>query len=430
MSLIEKTTGDFTVSRGSSGTRVYSSGLLQTITDTDAPRLDYTFGGAPSVLLEPQRQNQVKYSEDFNSWNNKTGVAVSDGVTSPDGSTLSKKLYVTSTGTNSEYYLRQLSFVYTLNTNYTYSVFAKKAELNFLRLRMFTTNGDSGRAEEAYFNLENGTVGYTGINVSNAKMEDCGNGWYRCSYTIPSGSTTSNQLIDIAPAVADQNRGGTAQQNKGIYIYGAQAEVGSYLTSYISTSGTPVTRSREIINNGGVEETFNLNEGTLYFHGKVDEDFDGLGFLRLRSRDGKNWVELYFQTSNIFVREKVNNTWTGSNQLNDKYIKGEFFKLAVTYNKNGTRKGYQNGTQLFSATNSGDFTANNSGLRYIGFDGGSNDLEIKGVYYFDRALTDAELEKLTSSDITQVLASYNNRAQYLGAFYESSHVQTKLNELF
>ena len=71
-------------------------------------------------------------------------------------------------------------------------------------------------------------------------------------------------------------------------------------------------------------------------------------------------------------------------------------------------------------------------LKSISFDNDGDKMEgsVRSLLYFNEALSDTELERLTSSDITQVLRNYNRRGELLGATYESAHVQTKLNELF
>ena len=46
--------GDFTFTRASSATRVNQSGLIEEVA-ANVPRLDYTGGGCPSLLLEPQQ---------------------------------------------------------------------------------------------------------------------------------------------------------------------------------------------------------------------------------------------------------------------------------------------------------------------------------------------------------------------------------------
>jgi len=50
--------GDMVVSRATTATRVNSSGLIESVA-INVPRLDYTGGGCPSILVEPQRTNLV-----------------------------------------------------------------------------------------------------------------------------------------------------------------------------------------------------------------------------------------------------------------------------------------------------------------------------------------------------------------------------------
>ena len=81
--LPESGVGDFTFDRDSKATRVNEDGLIE-IMDNDVPRLDYTDGGCPSLLLEPESTNDITYSEDFSQWSN-TRSSESVGFTSPDG---------------------------------------------------------------------------------------------------------------------------------------------------------------------------------------------------------------------------------------------------------------------------------------------------------------------------------------------------------
>ena len=50
--------GDLTVTRATSATRVNSSGLIESVS-ANVARLDYTNGSCPSILVEPQRTNLV-----------------------------------------------------------------------------------------------------------------------------------------------------------------------------------------------------------------------------------------------------------------------------------------------------------------------------------------------------------------------------------
>ena len=50
--------GDLTVTRATTATRVNSAGLIESVA-VNVPRLDYTNGSCPSILVEPQRTNSI-----------------------------------------------------------------------------------------------------------------------------------------------------------------------------------------------------------------------------------------------------------------------------------------------------------------------------------------------------------------------------------
>jgi len=74
VSVKEGLTGDFTFSRGSAATRVNAQGLVEEITDTDIPRIDYT-DGCGSWLLEPQSTNLYLNSETLSTQSNTTSAS-------------------------------------------------------------------------------------------------------------------------------------------------------------------------------------------------------------------------------------------------------------------------------------------------------------------------------------------------------------------
>jgi hypothetical protein len=56
----------------------------------------------------------------------------------------------------------------------------------------------------------------------------------------------------------------------GIYIYGAQVEVGSYATSYIPTVASSATRIADACSKTGISSLIGQTEGTLFFDGIVN----------------------------------------------------------------------------------------------------------------------------------------------------------------
>ena len=395
--------------------------------DTDIPRLDYS-DGCPTLLLEPQRENELIYSEDLDSWDTKVSVSVSDGVTSPDGSSLSDKIYVNTDSSISEYRIRN-NFTYQTETDYSYSVFAKKGELNFLRLRTFSAGG---LLEQVYFDLENGLVGTTGSSVNEAKMQDFGNGWYRCYMTITTPATISNNLIDIAPAVSDNTQGGSSQNGNGIYVWGAQLEEGSYPTSYIPTNGSTVTRLADVCNNAGDSTIFNDAEGVLYVDAMVSGD-DGNFYSFISINDSStddDFVAIGYRPNNntLFIAVRAADNTVFANQ-SISFNFNEYYKIALKY-KSGDSAIWINGVEVDTDTST--FTMSN--LKELEFNYHTTSQydfygKVRSLLYFNEALTDAELEKLTSSTATQVLNNYSTLLTRVGATYESSGLETKLNEL-
>jgi hypothetical protein len=212
-------TGDFTFTRASSATRVNESGLIELVA-TGVPRLDYTDGGCPSLLLEPQYTNLVTYSEDFNNpnWTKTNSNITSNTIISPDGALNADKLVInTSAG-----YLGG-TFISSGNTDVTVSFFVKSDTLS-----SFTFAESFYFGTITSFDLSSGTT-------DNGKIENYGNGWYRCSktYTYASGQ----QIVAI------QIKTGAVGS---LYIFGGQYEAGSYPTSYIPTAGATATRLADV----------------------------------------------------------------------------------------------------------------------------------------------------------------------------------------
>ena len=86
-------TGDFAFNRASSATRINKDGLIETVA-SNVPRLDYSDGSCPSLLLEPQRTNNILYSESlspsdwvkFNAGSATTPIVTDNYAISPSGS--------------------------------------------------------------------------------------------------------------------------------------------------------------------------------------------------------------------------------------------------------------------------------------------------------------------------------------------------------
>jgi hypothetical protein len=149
------------------------------------PRLDYLGSSCPRLLLEPQRTN-LQYSESFNtssSWSlSRTSAfgsgSVANAVTSPDGYTNAEYIQQATGETDGGGCFQGIS--YTSGTTYTLSVFAKQGENRYVRIGFGIGSGGAGIF--CGFDLQDGIAGTPDTGVT-AKIENYGNGWYRCSIT-------------------------------------------------------------------------------------------------------------------------------------------------------------------------------------------------------------------------------------------------------
>ena len=231
--------GDLTFSRASTATRTNASGLIEAVA-SNVPRLDYSGGATcPRLLLEPQRTNLVLYSEQFDNafWLKGNASTISaNATTSPDG-TLSADKHV-SANNGVAFALGWTNASVVSGTVYTFSVYLKRSEVRFVQLR----NNISGNLF-CNFDLELGVAGTPSAGLT-ASISNAGSGWYRCVITSTSGGTaTAGFLINMANSITD-GLAPTYIGNgvNGYFVWGAQVEVGSFVSSYIPTTTAAVTR--------------------------------------------------------------------------------------------------------------------------------------------------------------------------------------------
>ena len=195
----------------------------KTETRLNIPRLDYSLGGCPSILLEPQRTNLALQSSSFDSatWS-KTGITVTpnQGI-APDG-TLTMDLITFDSASFSP----SQAISVTSGATYTFSVW------------LATQSGTQ-------------TVQIGNINVSTFQ-----------SVTV----TTTPQRFEVTQVASASTRypGIKSTAAYSIFAWGAQLEAGSYATSYIPTTTASVTRNQDVCLKTGASALIGQTEGTLY----------------------------------------------------------------------------------------------------------------------------------------------------------------------
>ena len=344
--------GDFDFTRNSSATRVNSQGLIEDIT-SNLPRIDYT-GGEGHWLFEPQSTNKIIYSEDFTQWNKSNAITItSNAINSPSGD-LNASLLSTTT-TNRFIYLTTSSAA-----NSTFSIYVK------------WKNGSG----DIYLSVD-GASNYTSVSVTSE--------WTRVSITP---STSITQVVLRIPTASE------------LYVWGAQAEQNSFSTSYIPTEGSIKTRLQDAAFGAGSSDLINSTEGVLYINVKYLVD-NGLS-RKISISDGTSANRIYitpFQGLAGKIRYVFTNNYSTQADLhfNTDLTVGK--KLAFVWALNRFEV-WQNGIKVLEDTSgstpiAGTFNQVNLGSE-LGNASENFEGELKALAVFKEALTDAELECLTT----------------------------------
>jgi hypothetical protein len=258
----------FDFSRASSATVVNKAGLVESVT-SGLPRIDFSDDTNGALLLEPESTNLITQSEDFGGgfWGNYKSTITDNQTTAPDGLLTASKFSGTSDVTAHTLYLNAYPVV--SGNDYTYSVFAKKNENNFIQIN----TGQGFGNLYANFDLDNGVVG--SFNTLDANIKPYLNGWFKCSVKANSSTGTGQSTFSLIQSLTDVRNPSFNALNNSVYIWGAQLEQQSYATSYIPTAGATATRVQDSCLKTNVSEIIGQTEGTFvmdfnYSHNQIN----------------------------------------------------------------------------------------------------------------------------------------------------------------
>ena len=365
----------FTFDRASSATRVNKDGLIETV-GADQPRVDYLNDSKGALLLEPSRTNSLLQSNQFDTTWSSTNATLTSGQIGVGGSTDAWKL--SSIGSSS-----RLSQTISTSGQKSYTIYAKKGSLNFIRVFARDT-GDSNPS--VYFNLSNGTVA-SEFEVDDATIKDVGNSWYRCEIVF----TKTISDVRIYPAIAD---GDLSQTSGDIYIQYSQLESASYATSYIPTSGSAVTRLADAMIGNLPSSSIGQSEGVLYFEGSYLDTSEN-GYIELSDGGNANRI-IVWNVSSTSLRAFIEVGNVTQAQISGGSISSNtIFKFAFKYKTNDFAF-WVNGVKIGVDTNGSTFGSNvlnqlDLQIPSVEFKG-----EVKELKLYNTALSDSELQALTT----------------------------------
>jgi hypothetical protein len=222
-----------TFSRASIGTYTDANGLIQEATAGQARPNYSTAGVHEGLLIEEARTNLIKSSEQITTDWAQVGVSEFENyaIVSPNGKVNGVKI-----SSNNATFISRHEYTLTLsdNTDYSFTVFLKKASSQYGLLRFTTKDGTNNNVS---VNFNASPVAISTDTTSSATLEDYGNDWYKVSMTVDSASGGTSPEIAIWGNTSD-NFAIANPIGADVYFFGAQVEAGSFPTSYIPTIPT------------------------------------------------------------------------------------------------------------------------------------------------------------------------------------------------
>jgi hypothetical protein len=354
------------------------------------------------LLIEEQRTNLLTYSADFSNaaWTKTRSSITSNTIVAPDGTLTGDKLVEDTTATNT-HFIYPGNYVAT-STTLTTSVFLKAAERP--RALIEISNFLNGSAS-AIFNLTTGVVSDVGsttadyTNVS-ASIQSVGNGWYRCILTATKGTANSSNYF-VINLDNGTTRTYTGNGYSGLFLWGAQLEVGAFPTSYIPTVAATATRNADAASMTGSNFTswYNQGEGAIYTELSSLSPLTGVQSVALNKYPALFVFESGTTDTNVLwyginAEMYIGNTYNGLGS-----VPTGNNKLAVSFSTtSGQAASSLNGAAAVSRNGALTGTATRLGIGSNLDNLGNTCLNgtIKKIAYYPSRLTNAQLQALTS----------------------------------
>ena len=363
VSVKEYTSADMDVTRATDATRVDEDGLIEDVL-SNVPRIDYTGGGCPHILAEPQSTNLYKNYNLLSAIG--TGAVSLNNSISPDGTQNATKLTFGSS-LNDGALLSVSGSPCVASTVYTFSFYAKSL------------------VGDGQFNLRIDTNSQSIlVNQNFTTTID----WVRYTHTFTSDAT--------ATSFGSNSRFRKVTASNEILFYGMQLEKLSYSTSIIPTSGSTVTRNQDIFTRDGIGSLINSTEGVLFLEiAPFNNDLTNRS-ISLSNSGYDNRIEVRYRNNGTQIL--INLISSSTTQFSVVYslpVITNFNKIAVKYKVNDFAL-WVNGVEV--ATDISGSTP--IGLNKLAFDdggGGGNFYgKVKQLQVYDTALTDTQLAALTT----------------------------------
>ena len=362
--------GDFDFHRESTATRVNEAGLIEASQGNDTPRIDFTTGEG-AFLIEPQSTNLITKSEQPANWTytefgSGSAGTITTGKVDMFGGTNAVQVDFPSDAENVSINFGIATSSASSSTSYATSIYIK-----------LLTSGTKN------IQFRTGASANT-IAINSTDF---------VRYTA-TGTRSSNESFHLKLRPSQS----TSSGGFSMIICQPQEETSTFVTSYIPTTNSEVTRIGERANSSGNSDLFNDSEGVLYAEiASFAESVGNNKKFSISSGATSNSIFFSYRGTNNQIQVQVKSG--GTNTVNLTTIISpavtNFFKIAIKYKTddfalfvNGAKVATDTSAAMPTGLNTLNFDRGDGGQDYIG--------KVKCIAVFKEALTDAELTQLTS----------------------------------
>jgi hypothetical protein len=250
--------------RASAGSYYDSTGTLRSAA-VNTPRFDTDPATlAPRGLLaEEQRANLLLYSAQFDNaaWAKGSVTVTPDALVAPDGTSAMDAL-VENTAANAYHQANQLISKPATATTYSFTAYlADKGRQVALAITGATTNARvTMRVDPADGTIKAGAGIWGDFTAPSGSITPVGGSIYRVQVSATSNTDTGVKAQIVLYSAAAGSSIYTGDGVAGVYVWGAQLEVGGFATSYIPTTTAQATRTADIAAIGGADSAALYNQ--------------------------------------------------------------------------------------------------------------------------------------------------------------------------
>lgn len=358
------------------------------------PRFDHnpTTSESLGLLIEEQRTNTVLASEQFGNatyWGSGGGSVTSNSIVAPNGTLTGDTLVSAASGLGASGVYQSVTGLSSAST-YTLSCYVKANGSSWVQL-IATSTGGSASPTRGWFNLSTGVIGSVNNTSSSLTIASVGNGWYRCSMILPA-LTSTGTTIYITCSNGDGIDEFTNNGFSGLFLWGAQVELGSFATSYIPTTTAAATRAADLASMTGANFSswFNNAQGTFYAQANLS--------------DGGRYFNTYKSSSSLQIEGVQGPTYYES-FVYDGAVQAQIQITAAKFTSHRVATAYAV-NDIAGCVDAGTVGTDTTAVLPIGLDtlninaytngGPYGSGTIKKIAYYPLRLTNAQLQALTS----------------------------------